>query len=439
MSPDDLMTEAQAAVRMALDAGADDAVVSISQGTSTDFNFRDGAMESVQESAGSSLTVRLYVDGRYSAHSTNDFRPEPLRHFVSEAVALTRHLQPDPFRKITPPELYEGRSDCDLDLVDPELRETDRDRVGGWLEVMDAAVHADERVISATSTVQRASGTSIRVSSNGFEGRHEGTSIWYGAMVTLDEGDGRRPEAYRFVGGTHLEGLPDPNQVAAQALQRALDRLGSSKGKSGRCTMVVDAEAAPSLLGRVLGALSAGAIQQGRSFLADKLDAPIASSVLSLTDDPFLPRAFSSRHFDGEGIAAKRMPLVQDGVLQNFYIDTYYGRKLGWEPTTGSASNLVMTLGDRNLEGLLGEAVEGYFVTSWLGGNADLTTGDYSFGIRGHRIEGGAMGEPVSEMNITGNYLDLLSKLVAVGNDPVPWSTLRAPTLVFEDVQFSGA
>ena len=78
-------------------------------------------------------------------------------------------------------------------------------------------------------------------------------------------------------------------------------------------------------------------------------------------------------------------------------------------------------------------------MSSWLGGNADGTTGDYSLGIRGHKIENGKKGAPVSEMNITGNFLDLIKNLTAVGNDPNPYSALRTPTLVFEDVQFSGA
>jgi len=125
-------------------------------------------------------------------------------------------------------------------------------------------------------------------------------------------------------------------------------------------------------------------------------------------------------------------------VLRNFFIDTYYGRKLGWQPTTGSSSNVVVKLGDKSRDELLAEAEQGIYITGWLGGNADGTTGDFSFGFQGHLIEGGQMGAPVSEMNITGNFLELLQKLVAVGNDPVPWSSVRTPTLVFEDVQFSG-
>ena len=145
-----------------------------------------------------------------------------------------------------------------------------------------------------------------------------------------------------------------------------------------------------------------------------------------------------SRLYDGEGIAARGRTIVEAGVLESFFVDTYYGRKLGWEPTSGSASNILFELGADDGTALIKAAGEGIYVESWLGGNANGTTGDFSFGVRGRLIEGGALAAPVSEMNVTGNYLDILQQLVAVGNDPVPWSAFRAPTLVLEDVQFSG-
>ncbi len=126
-------------------------------------------------------------------------------------------------------------------------------------------------------------------------------------------------------------------------------------------------------------------------------------------------------------------------MLDNYYLSTYYAKKLGMDPTTGSGSNRVIGLGDKDLTALISEANGGIYVTGWLGGNADGTTGDFSFGIRGHLIENGEIGAPVSEMNATGNLLDLFGQLVAVGNDPWPFSSMKSPTLVFESVDFSGA
>ena len=131
--------------------------------------------------------------------------------------------------------------------------------------------------------------------------------------------------------------------------------------------------------------------------------------------------------------------IVEEGIVRNIYVDSYYGRKADMAPTTGNPSNRVVIPGDQSLQQLLSEAGDGVYVTSWLGGNADGTTGDFSLGLRGHMIESGVIGRPVGEMNVTGNLKDLFSRLESVGNDPYPYSTTLAPSLVFSDVDFSGA
>jgi PmbA protein len=108
-------------------------------------------------------------------------------------------------------------------------------------------------------------------------------------------------------------------------------------------------------------------------------------------------------------------------------------------PTTGLPSNRVVTPGNQSLAELLSEVGNGVYVTSWLGGNADGTTGDFSLGLRGHMIENGEVGRPVGEMNVTGNLRDLFSRLEMIGNDPYPYSSTLSPSLVFSAVDFSGA
>jgi PmbA protein len=155
-------------------------------------------------------------------------------------------------------------------------------------------------------------------------------------------------------------------------------------------------------------------------------------------DDPLRKRGLGSRPFDGEGIAAKKLSIVEAGVFRNLYVDTYYANKLGTRPTTGSSSNRVVAPGKRGRDALIKAAGKGIYVTSWLGGNMDSTTGDFSFGVRGHRIEGGELGAPVGEMNVTGNIVELFANLAEVGDDPWIYSSTLAPTLVFNGVQFSG-
>jgi len=434
-----LLDRAAEAVELAKKLGANEAWASISRNNGVNFEMRNGVLERVEESTSQGLGIQLWVDGRYSAHSTNDLRPSSLESFVKEAVAITRSLQKDPFREIPDSSLFENKPDINLELVDDKISAVTREYRLELLKTMNDRLDGKEKVLSATSSVSTSNSHAAAASSNGFRGGYQSTSMWIGAGVVLDEEGGKRPEEGYFGGGHHLSELPDPAKTADTALELARNRLGSTKGPTKKTTMVVHPRAAGSIVGRLLGPLTGGSLQQRRSFWADLIGKESVSQKLSIVDDPLIIRGLGSRPFDGEGISSKRLPLIENGVLRNYYIDTYYGKKLGMAPTTGSPSNRVLQLGSKDLASLISDLPEGILITSWLGGNSDGATGDFSLGVRGHLIEDGQIGAPVSEMNVTGNLLTLFQSLVAVGNDPWRFSPLKAPTLVFEDVNFSGA
>jgi PmbA protein len=435
----DLQNRVAQAIELAKSAGASDAWATVGQSRDVEFEHRDGALEKVKDTTSRMLDIQVYVDGRYSSHQTTDLAPERLESFVAEAVAITRALERDESRLITPEELFANRPEKDLDLVDEAVTAIDRDRRLEWCRALDEVATDHERVISATAGVYDGSATSVSASSNGFLGSQESTYCWYGASVTLkDEGERRASDGY-YVGGAHVSTLPDAAGVAGIALQRALSRLGTDKGPTSKGSMLVDARAAASLLSRLLGSANARRVHQGQSFWSELVGKQAFSKALTIVDDPLIVRGLGSRLYDREGISARRLPIVEDGVVQNLYVDSYYGRKAGMQPTTGSASNRIVGLGEHSRDELLTEVGEGVYVTSWLGGNADNTTGDFSLGLRGHMIENGQIGRPVGEMNVTGNLRDLFSRLELVGNDVYPYSTTLSPSLVFTDVDFSGA
>ncbi len=434
----DLKARAAQAVELAQNAGAEDAWSTVSQSRDVQFEYRDGSLEKVKDTMSQSLGIRIYAGGRYSSHSTTDLNPERMQHFIAEAVAITAALEPDEYRRITPEVLFRDRPGNDLDLVDPGVQGLEREQRIAWCRALDEVAHQHRDVISATSGVYDGTQRSASASSNGFLDERHSTYCWFGASVTLrDQGDKRAEDGF-YAGGAHVADLPEPEEVGRQALQRTVSRLGSEKGPTARTSMVVDARAAASLISRLLGPASARSVQQGRSFWAPLVGEAAFSKQLTIVDDPLIVRGLASRRYDEEGISARALPLVEEGVVRNIYVDTYYGRKGDMAPTTGSPSNRVVSPGKLSLAELLSEAGDGVYVTSWLGGNADGTTGDFSLGLRGHVIENGRIGRPVGEMNVTGNLRNLFSRLEIVGNDPYPYSSTLAPSLAFSDVDFSG-
>jgi PmbA protein len=441
MAETTLQETARSTVKLALEHGAKDAAAGAYRVRAVEVQWRDGQLEKVSEATTRGLGVELYVDGRFASVATSDLRPEAMERFVADAVALTRKLAPDPFRALPDPKLYEGQAKVDLDLEDKSYGAIDASRRRALAQELEAAarsVKGADAILSVTTGVGDTLSESYRVHSNGFEGARRTTDFGYSAQVSVKDPDGRRPEDWDAASARHHATLPSPAAIGHAAAERALGRIGARKGDSAVLTMVVENRSAGRLLGFLMGPLAASALQQKRSFMDGKLGQPVGSPLLHVTDDPLVPRGLASRLFDGEGIAAKRFPVFEGGVLRSYYVDNYYGRKLGMAPTTRGSSNLAWKLGEKGRDAILGDVKEGIYVSGFLGGNSNGTTGDFSVGAQGFRIRGGKLAEAIGEMNVAGNHLELWKRLAMVGNDPYPWSAGRTPTLVFEGVQFAG-
>jgi PmbA protein len=432
---------AESCTKIALAKGAKEAGAAVSRVRDVTLDWRDGKVDRINEATRRGVQLQLYVDGRYSVASSSDLRPEALEQFIADSVSNTRVLAEDPFRSLPDPALYAGQAKKDLELEDPKYASVTpplRREAAKAMEDAARSVEGGDRILSVTSTFNDTRSETVRVHSNGFEGTTERTAFVVYAEVSVKDPDGRRPEDYAYASVRHLDALPPAETVGREATERALSRLGSGKADSALYTMVLDPRAGSRLVGAFGAAFSGSALQQKRSFLEGKAGTAIGSPALDLADDPLVTRGLASRLFDGEGIAAKRLPLIEGGVLKNYYIDTYYGKKLEMAPTTGGRSNLQWQLGSKSQSQLLAEVGDAILVTGFIGGNSNSTTGDFSFGVQGFRVRGGKIAEPVSEMNISGNHLKLWKQLAAVGNDPYPYSSVYTPTLVFEAVQFAG-
>lgn len=428
------------ALELARASGADDAWASASRSRGVEVHVRDGAIEKVRESTSRSLSLRIYVSGRYGTFATSDLREAELRGFVREAVAMTLALEPDPSRAIPDPSLFAAEQDeLELELVDPAVHTLEMPaRIEACMAIGERA-REHERLVSATASVSDSSSFVVTRSTNGFSGSHERTMFARGGSVTLqDEGDAR-PAGSAHAAARHLADLPSPGELGDEARRQGARRLGASVGPTRRGTIVVEPRAAGRLIGLLLGPASARAFSQERSFWRGRLGERAISERLTITDEPLLRRGLASRRYDGEGIAARTLPIMERGALVNLYVDTYYGRKIAMAPTTGGSSNLVIAPGERPLDAIVRDLDDAILVTSWLGGNSDATTGDFSLGLRGHRVERGVIGAPVKEMNLTGDVLTLFGALAEVGSDPWPYSSTRVPTLVFEGAQLSGS
>lgn len=439
MSAEEKMALARWAIERAKRGGAREVAVDVSSGREVGVKFRDGRIEELTESVQSSLSAALYVEGRYSAHTTSDLRKESLEPFLAEAIALTKELNEDPFRSLPDASRYAGRRDAELGIEDPgyaEVRPEERVALAKKLEGL--AKKKSRKLVSVTGYVGDGRWESVKAHSNGFEGSRARTSFFSGAEATVGDKNGGRPADESFASTCLRKDLAAPEFLADDAVKRALRKVGQSKLESGAYDMLVENRAAAKLLWALYAPMQGRSLQQKSSFLEGKLGERVASDQLTFVDDPFLPGGLGSRTYDDDGLAAERRTFIERGTLKAYFIDDYYGKKLGVEPTTGGPANVLLEGGKGTPEELLRGVKKGIFVTSFLGGNSNATTGDFSFGIVGLLIADGRLVKPVNEMNVSGNLGGLWRSLDAVGGDPYPFSSWRLPSLRFRDAQFSG-
>jgi PmbA protein len=243
------------------------------------------------------------------------------------------------------------------------------------------------------------------------------------------------------------------DEAADDAVLRATRLLGSTKPPTQRTTLVLEPRMTATILGIVGGMLNGEAVLKGRSPFGDRVGQQIASPLLTFVDDPTDPRSLGAEAHDGEGLATRRNELVIDGVLQGFLHNTYTGRRSG-TASTGSAQRgiastpgvgagaLAVAPGRGTSEEVLAGVDNGLFVTSMAGLHSGVNpvSGDFSVGVEGLMVRGGALAEPVREATIASTLQRLLLDISAVGAD-LEWlpDGSGGVTLVIPDVALSGA
>lgn len=427
-------------ISRALKAGAGDCRVSLSRRRAVEINYRDRKPEVIKEATTQGLYLEVFANKRYAAQSTPDFRRSTLEPFITDLVASAGIMEEDPFRTLPDPKYYEGRTGADLQLTDPDYAKMTPEERHAMTKAVEAAclTRGGDKVISVEAGESDESYEEFIKTSNGFEGSSNGTYYNVGASMTAqDEGD-RKPAGYNYVGCRYRSDLPPMDEVGAGAAGRTLDLMGGKKIATTKIPIILENRGAGRVLNGLVSPMSAGNIQQKRSFLADKKGTTVGSSLLTVIDDPFIPRGLGSRYYDGDGFPARKRNLITNGMLNEFLVDWYYSRKLGWEPTSGSLSNVIIPPGTRSLEEIIRDLKRCIVITDYIGGNSNSTTGDFSVGIIGKLYENGNFVQNVAEMNIADNHMNFWNRLIEVANDPWIYSQGRFPSLVIDDVVVAG-
>lgn len=426
-------------------AGADAADAVLVAGTSLSVQRRLGQTEHVERAEGQDLGLRVFLGKRAAIVSATSVDPAGFADLVDRALAMARVIPEDPFTGL-------AETAALPDTVDLQMEDPTEPTAETLIERAAAAEEAALAVPGVTNSEGAEAGYGrteiVLVTSAGFTGRRVGTSHSVSATALAGAGTGMQRD-YDYHSCVYLADLDDPVAIGRSAGERAVKRLNPSRPATARLPVVYDPRIAGSLLGHLAGAINGAGVARGTSFLRDKLGQAVFAAGINVHDDPRRVRGLRSRLFDGEGTPTAPRALIQDGVLTTWLLDSRSARQLGMTSTGHAArgtsgppspapSNLYIAAGPLTPAELMADITLGLYVTEMIGMGVNGVTGDYSRGAAGFMIRNGQLAEPVAEITVAGNLVDIFAHLTPA-NDLRFRRGTDAPTIRVEGMTMAGS
>lgn len=438
---------AAALVEKARKSGADaaDAVYVGQESESVQVRLRE--LEHVDRSESEEIGLRVFVGQRSASVASSDFSEESLAELVRRALAMAREAPEDPYAGLAPSDLIAHAPYPDIESEDG-TEDDPRALRKRAQATEDAALAVNGVTNSGGASASTTCSTMALATSGGFLGGYRSTASSCSASVIAGEGSFMQRD-HAWHGARHLADLDDPDQIGRLAGTRAVARLNPTKPKPGRYPILFDPRVAASLLSHFSAAITGSSVARKATFLLDKLGQQVFAKSVRIIDDPLRPRGLRSRPFDGEGLAVRREALVDEGVLTMWIADAASARQLGVQPTghavraasgppSAGPSNLFIDAGKRSREELLAAFPEAVLVTELIGQGVNGVTGDYSRGAAGFMVRNGQIAEPVAEITIASNLLDMFATLEP-GSDLEFRHGVDSPTLLIPEMTVAAA
>jgi PmbA protein len=444
-----LLELAQDVVQRALAGGATGAECTVAEGEEFSANIRMREIENIQEAGSRALGLRI-VRGRNTGSSyTSDLSAEGIRHLVKSAIELADITTEDPHAGLPDPDdLGSVAGDLRLYSADVETLETSK-KIDAAKRAEEAALSADPRIVNSSgASFDTHLGRHVFANSLGFAGEYRSSYCGLSTVPVARDGESMERDFWSTIARTY-SGLEPAEQVGRKAAARALRRLNPVKVPTQKVPVIFDQRTANSLLDNLFDAVHGMAVYRQESFLAGKLGEKVASENVTVIDDGTIPGLFGTSPFDDEGVPSRRTVVIDRGVLKNYLLNSYAGRKLGMK-TTGNASrglagnagighgNFFIEKGVQTPEQLIAGIASGFYVTELIGFGVNIVTGDYSRGAAGLWIKNGELAFAVSEVTIAGTLQEMLMGLEAVGSDLEFRGSIAAPTLKIGEMTVGG-
>lgn len=438
-SQDQLRQLASDVLQHARKLGASACETDVSEAYGQSVSVRKDAVDTIEYNRDKGIGVTVYLGQQRGHASTSDFSPAAVQATVAAALSIARFTAPDPCAGL-PEEKLLARKSMDLELHHP------------WSLSVEEAIHmarrCEQAAFDVSPQISNSEGASVAtqqahfISANslGFMAGYPTSRHYLSCAVIAGAGDNMQRD-YWYSSNRNATKLAAAEAIGDYAARRALSRLGARRLQTCAVPVLFEAPLAAGLIGSLVQAVSGGALYRKSSFLLDSLGQQLFPAHVQISERPHLKGAQASTPFDSDGVATQAREVVQDGVLQGYFLSTYSARKLGMQTTgnAGGSHNLIVQPGALDFEGLLRQMDTGLLVTELLGQGVNYVTGDYSRGAAGYWVEKGQIAYPVEEITIAGNLRDMFKGVVAIGNDVMVRGSKQVGSMLIERMTVAGS
>jgi len=409
---------------------------------------RMGKPEGLERSETKAIGLRAFFGHKQAIASSTDTHPDALKELAARAVSMAKAATPDPDSRLATGGLL-AKNLPKLDLYDakePPL---------SWLaeqcqRAEEAALSVKGITNSEGSEAHYGNGrVSLATSGSDASFAQEYQTSQFSISVSVLGGENTDMQRdYDFTSAHHRADLKDAHDIGISAGERTIKRLNPRRVASQQVPVVFDPRVSRNLVSTFASAISGSSIARGSSFLKDAMGTSVFAPNVTITDDPHRKRGLGSKPFDGEGVAGKKLTLIENGVLKTWLLDVRTAHKLGLvttghasrgiaSPPSPSSTNLTLGNGTLTAQELMSDIKNGLYLTETFGMGVNIVTGDYSQGASGFWIENGEIAYPVSEITIAGKLQDMFARLVPANDLEYRYAT-NAPTVRVEGMTIAG-
>lgn len=427
--------------------GLEDMEVSYQNGTSFSLNIFKKDIDGYSLAESDVLSFRGLYNGKMGYSYTEKVDETSIELLVNNAIENAQIISSE-----DQVEIFAGSKEYkDVVSYNPELEKvTELEKIEFAKKAEEIAYNLDSRVSTVqTSFYADSSSESMICNTKGLNLQNKSNYAASYIGVVVKDGDDIKSK-YSFVFGRDFSKF-NPEKLAKEAVEEAISMLGAKSIKSGNYPVIIKNDTMADLLQAFTGIFSAENVQKDLSLLKGKINEQIASTKLSLIDDPFMEDGLASRSYDAEGAACTFKHVIENGVLKTYLYNLKTAKKDNVETTGNSLggsgigpSNFYINSGDKGLDEIMSTIDSGLLITKLDGLHSGLNaiSGDFSLSSSGYEIENGRIKRPVEQITIAGNFFEMLNDIVEIGNDlkfGFPGSScIGSPSIKFNSLAVAG-